>query len=270
MNAIIYTITSPDGSEVYVGSSTQLYLSNRKAHHRSDYKRHNLGQAGRCKSYDLFDRHGFENCRWEVIEILNESTKEQKLLRERHWIEAIGTLGQNRPVINEEEKKQLKHESYKRLYAEKPEVFKAQSKAYYEATQEERKEVHQCECGGQWTGVHKNRHLLSRQHRLFTGELQPEEKKEKPEPREEELAEKRRKNCEATKRWYAKDPERHRQRVREYVEKIGPEERARRYKEWYDKVKTIDVSCACGITYKKGNTSAHLRTKHHIDYINTL
>jgi len=40
MNAIIYKITSPDGSRVYVGSSTQLYLSNRKAHHHSDYKKH--------------------------------------------------------------------------------------------------------------------------------------------------------------------------------------------------------------------------------------
>ena len=262
MNAIIYKIASPDGSKVYIGSSTQLYLSSRKAHHHGDYKKHNLGQAGRCKSYNLFDEFGFENCRWEVIEILNEATKEQKLLRERHWVESIGTLGQNRPVINEEEKKELKHESYQRLKAERPDVYKAQYKAKYEKNKEKLSEQHTCECGSHYTILHKNRHLLSRHHKLFTGELLPEEKKEKPEPTEEELAEKRRKGCESTKRCYAKDPEKYRQKAREYAEKIGSEETARRYKEWYDKVKDVEVVCeVCGDMYKKGNKSSHFR-KH--------
>lgn len=284
MSAIIYKITSPDGSKVYVGSTTQS-VAQRKAKHKSDYACIKKGtKAKRCRSYNLFEEFGFENCLFETIETLHEATKEQKLLRERHWIEAIGTLGQNRPVVNEEEKKELKAQYHRRLKAEKPEVFKQRAKAHYEATKEERKEVHQCECGGQWTGHHKNRHLLSRQHKLFTGELQPEEKKEKPEPTEEELAEKRRKNCEVTKRCYAKDPEKHRQKAREYAEKIGPEERARRYKEWYDKNKeekatkykewydTVgkeEVVCECGQSYTVANKSRHIRSKHHTDYLSS-
>ena len=138
MSAIIYKITSPDGSECYVGSTVKAYLSTRKADHHYHWKQVVKGtKTKRCRSYDLFERYGFEACLFSVVE---QTTPDERLLRERHWIEAIGTLGQNRPIITDEEKKELKHESYLRTKAERPEVLKERQKADYEKNKEKLKE----------------------------------------------------------------------------------------------------------------------------------
>jgi hypothetical protein len=282
MSAIIYKITSPDGSKVYVGSTTQR-LCNRKAHHHGDYKKHNLGQSGRCRSYDLFDEFGFENCLFEAIETLNEATKEQKLLRERHWVEAIGTLGQNRPIVFVEEKKENTKEWLKKDKEARPEVYKARGKANYIKLKPVKSAVVQCECGETYTAGHEKRHKETPSHLIATGQMEPPVKDVRV-LTEEELVEKRRKNCEVTKRCYAKDPEKHRQRAREYSEKIGPEEKARRFKEWYDKNKEekatkykewyntvgkTEAVCECGETYTPANKSRHIRSKHHTDYLSS-
>ena len=231
MSAIIYKITSPDGTECYVGS-TRLTLSQRKSHHKGDYACVVKGtKKARCKSYDLFERHGFANCLFSVVE---QTTPEERLLRERYWIEAIGTMGQIRPVITEEEKKELKHESYLRTKTERPEVLKERAKIYYEKVKEDQAKPIQCECGQTYTTLHEKRHKATIKHRVAMG-LMEAPVKVKRVLTEEEIVEKKRKACEATKRCYAKDPEKFRERAREYAEKIGKEEKARRYKAWYDK-----------------------------------
>ena len=187
MSAIIYKISSPDGSKVYVGSS-KYSLSDRKCGHKADYKRYNE-RRHRLHSYDLFDEFGFENCLFEVIETLNEATKEQRLLRERHWIEAIGTLGQNRPVVKDEERKELNSQYSKNWYeaqkqsdiaflkvrANKQRIkyatlkdgdeFKSsramKNKKQYDANG---KTVIECVCGVMHVKGAKSRHLRSKHH----------------------------------------------------------------------------------------------------------
>lgn len=231
MSALIYKITSPDGSECYVGSTTAKYLCHRKAQHHTDYKRWKDGKKAKVSSCDLFERYGFANCLFSIVE---QTTPEERLTRERYWIEAISTLGQNRPVISEEEKKELKHESYLRTRAERPEVLKERAKIYYEKVKEEQAKPIQCECGQIYTILHKKRHEATVKHRVAMGLIEAPVKVKRI-LTEEEIAEKKRRACEATKRYYAKDPEKARQRVREYAEKIGKEERAKRFKAWYDK-----------------------------------
>jgi hypothetical protein len=162
MSALIYKITSPDNSKVYIGSTTQD-IPRRKAHHKYDYKVWKDGFKRICQSYLMFDEYGFDNCKYDVIE---ETSKDNRFIRERFWIENTkDVINVNRPIATEEEKKETK-----RIYSmtEKAKEdrynYRMKNKDYINAV---KSEVIKCECGGTYTRSHKNRHLQSLKHIEF-------------------------------------------------------------------------------------------------------
>jgi len=174
---IIYKIYSEKGPKVYVGS-TSVLLCNRKSVHIYDYKNK---ITRRCSSYILFDEYGIENC---IFEILEECKKEEKLSKERYWIDiSENCVNKNRPVITKEEKDQYNKEYRLIKQKECPETNRAYTKKYLiklketnpelyeerriinnEKRNEVRKELIICECGIEIKTGSKFKHLKSKKH----------------------------------------------------------------------------------------------------------
>ena len=83
----IYKIESTLGDMVYYGSTTKQYLSQRMTKHRSDYNRWLSGKdAGKYRSFDLFDEYGIENCKIILVENYPCKSKDELTAREAYYI----------------------------------------------------------------------------------------------------------------------------------------------------------------------------------------
>ncbi len=61
----IEPIVEHEPNEIYFGSNTKEYLSQRMATHKGDYTRWKNNKRGKVMVFDLFDNYDFFNC--EVI-----------------------------------------------------------------------------------------------------------------------------------------------------------------------------------------------------------
>ena len=59
-NGKIYKIEPVNGEEgeIYIGSTTKEYLSQRMTAHRGDYGKWKNGKHGKIMSFDLFEKYG--------------------------------------------------------------------------------------------------------------------------------------------------------------------------------------------------------------------
>ena len=164
IKAKIYRICSDKGSKVYIGSTSERYLSKRWNGHTSDYRRKPIN----CASKELFDEYGLENCRCELIEEIDYKTKEDYLIRERYWIEnTVDCINkQIRPFATKEEQRIKKNERSKERYelCKNDPAFMEQHREYLNAWKEKNSEPILCICGMTYTASHKARHLKSKRH----------------------------------------------------------------------------------------------------------
>ena len=63
-NGKIYKIEPINGEDgdVYIGSTTKVYLLQRMTAHRSEYKRYLNGKGQNVRSDKSFDKYGIKNC----------------------------------------------------------------------------------------------------------------------------------------------------------------------------------------------------------------
>ena len=161
-NGKVYMIRPRVGheeGEVYIGSTTKHYLSDRIFNHRQMYKQYKAGK--RCSRYsvfDLFDKYGCDNCDIILVEEVNANSKAELFSREAHYIRITKCVNKLIPILTREEVLQSKKD-YKIINKDKV-------KEYNEA----RKEKVNCECGGV-LGLHsKHRHMKSNKHLSFLGQ----------------------------------------------------------------------------------------------------
>jgi hypothetical protein len=132
----IYKITSEHTNKIYIGSTAEKYLSQRKAVHASLYKRWKAGNKKQyCASYELYK---LGDVKYELLELYNCNSKKELLERERYFMELnTGLLiNKNRTGISEEEKKNQHNECNKKYYIDAKEKFKQ----YYIDNQEKLKQ----------------------------------------------------------------------------------------------------------------------------------
>ena len=103
-NGKIYQIVCNITNEVYIGS-TKAYLSERMSKHRDKHTTFD------CISKQIIDRGDYD---MELIETYPCRNKSELLWRERYYMETMKCININRPIITEEERKQLKHNSYEK------------------------------------------------------------------------------------------------------------------------------------------------------------
>jgi hypothetical protein len=148
----IEPICDHDEGEVYIGSTTKDYLSQRMDTHRADYKSWLKGARGRVMSFKLFDKYGVANCTINLIETACVETKDQLKAREAHYIQTIKCVNKNIPGRTN----------------------KQYSKIYYR-NNTERIRIKQntkfiCECGGSHTYVNKIPHSNTLKHQNYMKE----------------------------------------------------------------------------------------------------
>lgn len=160
MTAKIYKICSMKGEKCYIGSTAKPYLSARKSDHLSKYR---LGKGRHCASYELFEEYGVDDCEFVLLEECEEA---QRYVRERWWMENTPQcVNLTRPIITEEEKKELKAESHQRIKASQTEEEKKKKADYRRQWNKENREVPiQCECGMMATIGHLTRHRTTVAH----------------------------------------------------------------------------------------------------------
>jgi len=83
--AKIYKVVDNSYTMCYYGSTTQQ-LSRRMAKHRLHYRLFGDGKFSRISVFDIFDAHGADNCKIELVEECPCETKEQLNRREGAYI----------------------------------------------------------------------------------------------------------------------------------------------------------------------------------------
>jgi hypothetical protein len=118
-NGKIYKIeptVEHDAGDIYIGSTTKKYLSQRMDSHRSTYKywkKH--GKYPLTSSYLLFDKYGVDNCKIVLLELVNAESRDELCSRESYYVQTM--VCKNKHIPNKFRKLGAK-EYYRQHYKE--------------------------------------------------------------------------------------------------------------------------------------------------------
>ena len=119
-NGKIYKIEPLNGEEgdIYIGSTTKEYLSQRMTAHRGGYKSWKNGKGNKLMSFDLFEKYGAENCCIILLENCPCESKDELHAKESHHIRTLNCVNK---VIPGRTKKEWRNENQDYLleYAKK-------------------------------------------------------------------------------------------------------------------------------------------------------
>jgi hypothetical protein len=142
----IYKIVAIDGSddEIYIGSTTKKYLSERMTSHRNGYKQWKAGKRGKVTSHDLFDKYGLDECEIILLESVPCNSKDELLAREKYYIKTLSCVNKYIPTRSKNEyykDNESKIKEYKNeWYGKNKEELLTKSKQRYEQDKEKRSE----------------------------------------------------------------------------------------------------------------------------------
>jgi len=165
----IEPICEHEEHEIYIGSTTKQYLSQRMNKHRSDYKRYLENKINyKINSFTLFEKYGLENCQIILLENVNNvNTKDELLAKEAFYIKNNNCLNRNMPLrtryqYNIDKKDDIRE--YNKIYHENN---KEKFRENYINNKEFILKPIQCECGSHYTYKHKTRHFKTAKHQNF-------------------------------------------------------------------------------------------------------
>ena len=156
-NSKIYKIIDNSNGNIYIGSTTHKYLSQRLVKHRYAYKLYLEG----CKKY-MTSFKILENGDYDImlLENVNCETKDQLYVRERYYIETLECVNMVVPGRTKQE-----------YYGDNKQMVCENVNQYYknnkEAINERLSQIIDCECGSTYTHCHKLRHCKSKKHQTF-------------------------------------------------------------------------------------------------------
>ena len=133
-------ICDHDEGDIYIGSTTKEYLSQRMTAHKHQYKSYKEGSQRKVMSYDIFDKYGPENVKITLIELVNANSKDELLSREAYYIRNTKCINKCIPDRNKKEyyvDKKDKLIKYQKEYDDfNKEKISERKKIYYEANKE--------------------------------------------------------------------------------------------------------------------------------------
>ena len=150
----IEPICDHDEGDIYIGSTTKKYLSQRLEFHRRDYKNYKSGMIKyKLTSFTLFDKYGIDNCDIILLEFVNATCKEELHRIEAHYIKSVRCVNKMVPLRTKKEYKE-----------DNKELIKETSKKYYQDNIEHFLEKINCECGSSISRTHISRHYKTQVH----------------------------------------------------------------------------------------------------------
>ena len=85
----IEPIVEHEEEEIYIGSTTKKYLSQRMDKHRSNYKSWKDNKFHKITVYDIFDKYGIDNCKIYLLESVIAISRDELLAKEGHYIRTL-------------------------------------------------------------------------------------------------------------------------------------------------------------------------------------
>ena len=168
----IYKVVDNAYTMCYYGSTIQL-LSRRMVHHRMHYKLFGEGRHDRISVFDIFDAHGIDNCKIELVEECPCESKEQLHKREGFYIQHNECVNKRIPgrTLSEwlEDTREQRIEWSRNWRAANPEKVKVMDTRYRDNHKQQIKDKDSAKfncdvCGGVYTRAHCARHKLSKKH----------------------------------------------------------------------------------------------------------
>ena len=116
-----------DEGDIYIGSTTKIYLFQRLAKHKYDYKYWIEGKRQTMTtSFILFEKYGIENCEIILLENIDASNFDELSSRETHYIKCLKCVNEVIPLQTRAE-----------WYETNKEVIRDKHKQYYEKNKHE-------------------------------------------------------------------------------------------------------------------------------------
>jgi hypothetical protein len=160
-NAKIYKLWSPEGDDIYVGSTAQPLYARLSAHKRKM----------KYSSKILFEK--YDDVRIELIEYFPCDNKEQLNKKEGEYIRKLDCVNRNIAGRTMKEYNQDKKEHHQKWYHDnkqyKLDYQKEYSKNNKEKIKEWRMQKITCDCGRTFAIDNKARHERSKFHQAFIG-----------------------------------------------------------------------------------------------------
>jgi hypothetical protein len=199
-NGKIYKIEpiNGDDGDIYIGSTTKAYLSQRMDTHRQDYKKWKEGKCTKTTSYDLFNKYGVINCQIILLETVVANSKDELIAREQYYIKNLKCVnkkieGRTRKEyqIDNYEKISKRTKPYMKIYNKQYKITHREecserNKIYYQENKDEMKEYYKeyykenkerinknrvckvtCECGSVLSKCNKTAHIKSKKHQNY-------------------------------------------------------------------------------------------------------
>ena len=183
-NGKVYKIEHKNGEgDIYIGSTTKQYLSQRMDRHRYEYRYWKSEKVIRfISSFHIFESYGIDNCHIVLLESVNCNSKEELYTKEAYYIKMMNCVNKYIPITTKEEKQIQKKEyrdqhkeetkEYNKKYNdENKEEIKIQQKKYYQDNKKEinqqKKEKTTCECGSIFVKHNKAQHNKTKKHQNF-------------------------------------------------------------------------------------------------------
>ena len=190
--------------DIYIGSTTQKYLSDRFSGHRRDYKRFMEGKKNYTSSYDLFQKYGVENCNIYLLEHFNAKDRSELEAKEGQYIQKLKCINKivsgrskqqyrkdKRDEINNHKKKMyamdrariiqkqkqyaIEHketvQEYQRMYREKTKTQRADANTQYRMNNSLTVE---CPCGSSIKIYKMRDHIKTQKHRKYMETIKTE------------------------------------------------------------------------------------------------
>ena len=103
----IYKIEAINGEpdDIYIGSTTKEFLSQRMAKHSSGFKKwlENNDKNSYVTSFKLFEKYGIENCKIILLENVNTSSLDELKCREAYYIKSMNCVNKYIPLRTRKE-----------------------------------------------------------------------------------------------------------------------------------------------------------------------
>ncbi len=142
----IEPICDHDEGDIYIGSTTSKFLSERMAKHRYDYKKWKTDKKNKITSFNIFDKYGIENCNILLIENCNVISRDELNSREGYFIRSLSCVNR---IINGRTDKEYREDNYdkkrekdKVYYEKNKEIINQKNKDNYVKNREQRMEQH--------------------------------------------------------------------------------------------------------------------------------
>ena len=138
----IEPIGEHDEGDIYIGSTSQKWLSERMAKHRCAYKRWKSNLTEKyMTSFNIFEKYGVEKCKIILIEAVNASSYDVLVSREAYYIrlhKCVNHVVPLRTIAEYNVDNKQKIQEYKTQYYEQNKLTLTQkSKIYREEHREE-------------------------------------------------------------------------------------------------------------------------------------